>query len=164
MRNVKFAKTLIFILTAIVIVFTLAMPAFATGELGTLTPPVETQETYVDVDTQTQPPTQEQTEYVDDTDEDTDYDDGDDGGYIEETEPETEPPTYYEVYGDELPQVSSQEVTEPTTMEIPDVEVSDTSLLGGVIAWLCVAVGIAVIAGVLVSQRTRQNGTGSKKR
>lgn len=89
-------------------------------------------------------------------DEDTD----DFWGFDEEEE--TQPQTYYEVYGDELPQVESQDVTEPTTVEIPEVEVTDTSLIGGVIAWLCVAVGIAVIAGVLVSQRTRQTNSNSQ--
>ncbi len=57
---------------------------------------------------------------------------------------------------DELPQVSSEKVIEATTVKLPDVKVSDTTLIGGVIAWLCVAVGIAVIAGVLVSKRTRR--------
>lgn len=57
---------------------------------------------------------------------------------------------------DELPQVASEKVVEATTVKLPDVKVSDTTLVGGVIAWLCVAVGIAVIAGVLVSKRTRR--------
>lgn len=57
---------------------------------------------------------------------------------------------------DELPQVESQQVDLAQNIKIPDIEVSDTSLMGGVIAWLCVALGIAVIAGVLASQRTRQ--------
>ena len=57
---------------------------------------------------------------------------------------------------DELPAVSSEEVVLATTVPIPDIEVSDTSLLGGVIMWLCVAVGIAVIAGVMVSKRTKR--------
>ena len=45
-----------------------------------------------------------------------------------------------------------------TEIPLPDVIVSDTSLLGGVIAWLCVAVGIALIVGVMVSKRTRRSG------
>lgn len=57
---------------------------------------------------------------------------------------------------DELPQVSSQEIILATEIPLPDVVVSDTSLLGGVIAWLCVAVGIALIVGVMVSKRTRR--------
>ena len=61
-----------------------------------------------------------------------------------------------------MPEIESQEVATETTMELPEVEVSDTSLLGGVIAWLCVALGIAVIAGVLVSQRTRQLNPSNK--
>ncbi len=94
---------------------------------------------------------------------------------VEETEPEiVEEPeyiedeteafeTYYDIYYEELPQVESQEVVEATTVVIPAVEVTETSLIGGVIAWLCVAVGIAVIAGVLVSQRTRQTSSKSSR-
>ena len=55
---------------------------------------------------------------------------------------------------DELPTVTPYEIMLATEIPLPDVEVSDTSLLGGVIAWLCVAVGIALIAGVMVSKRT----------
>ncbi|MBQ4129739.1 MAG: hypothetical protein IJD68_08240 [Ruminococcus sp.] len=163
MRNRK-VTTLISVLTAILMIFILSTTVFATGELGTLTPPVETMETQVVIDDEVlETEAVEEPEY--DFDEEEDFDDGEgDIGYIEETLPPTEPPTYYDVYGDELPQVESQEVTEPTEIEIPDVEVTDTSLLGGVIAWLCVAVGIAVIAGVLVSQRTKRNSNSSDSR
>lgn len=61
-------------------------------------------------------------------------------------------------YLDELPAVTSQEVVEATAVVIPDVAVSDASLLSGSIMWLCVALGIAVIVGVLVSKRTRRRG------
>ncbi|MBQ8859717.1 MAG: hypothetical protein IJ015_00090 [Ruminococcus sp.] len=79
-----------------------------------------------------------------------------------ETEAPTQAPTSAPEVETQLPQVEETEIVEPTKMAIPDVEVSDTSLMGGVIAWLCVAVGIAVVAGVLVSQRTRQVGSNPK--
>lgn len=72
--------------------------------------------------------------------------------YVEPAEPTYEQPEHL----DELPTVQEYEIELATAVELPDIEVSDTSLLGGVIAWLCVAVGIAVIAGVLVSKRTRR--------
>lgn len=56
---------------------------------------------------------------------------------------------------EELPSVKKSEVETATTVKLPDVEVSDTTLLYGVLAWLCVAVGIAAVVGVLVSKRTR---------
>ena len=59
----------------------------------------------------------------------------------------------------ELPTASFEEIMLATEIPLPDVEVSDTTLLGGVIAWLCVAVGIALIAGVLVSKRTRRKNS-----
>ncbi len=166
MRNTKFFTTLIFILTAILMMFTVSTTVFATGELGTLVPPQDdAQPTQVVIDEEpTDAPQEPDYEFDDGDDTDIDSDDYDDGiEYIEPTWEETQAPTYYDVYGDELPQVESQDITEPTTEPIPEVEVSDTSLIGGVIAWLCVAVGIAVIAGVLVSQRTRQTG-GSQNR
>lgn len=166
MSKTKVFSTMISILTAVLMIFIATTTAFATGELGTLVPPQEDSEpTQVIIDNVEQTDAVEEPDYEfsDDADDDSDnyYDDYE---YIEQTEEPTQAPTYYEVYGDELPQVESQEVTEPTTAPIPDVEVSDTSLIGGVIAWLCVAVGIAVIAGVLVSQRTRQTGGSNQNR
>ncbi len=162
MRNKK-ATALISVLTAILMIFVLCTTAFATDEPGELAPDVTVEETVVvdDGAVGTEAVDEPEYEFEDEEDED-DYD----VGYIEEPEPEpaTEPPTYYEIYGEELPQVESQEVTEPTVVEIPEVEVTDISLLGGVIAWLCVAVGIAVIAGVLVSQRTKRNGSNTSGR
>ena len=74
----------------------------------------------------------------------------------EETEEVAAISTYTEPeHLNELPEVSQQEVILATEIPLPDVVVSDTSLLGGVIAWLCVAVGIALIVGVMVSKRTR---------
>lgn len=55
---------------------------------------------------------------------------------------------------DDLPMVDDSEIVEPTEFQIPDVP--EVSLINGVVSWLCVAVGIAVLAGVLVSQRTKQ--------
>ena len=167
MRNTKFFTTAISILTAILMMFMVSFTVFATGELGTLVPPQDdAQPTQVVIDDvqQTDAVGEPDYEFDDSEDTDTDSDDDDDGiVVIDPTWEETQAPTYYDVYSEELPQVESQDITEPPTEPIPEVEVSDTSLIGGVIAWLCVAVGIAVIAGVLVSQRTRQTG-GSQNR
>ncbi len=150
MRTKKLIATLISLLTVIVMTGVVSITAFATDENTSIfeeataevltespateavTTPVETEPPYVEPETQ------------------------------EETQEETEAPTHYDVYGDDLPEVESHEVATETTVVLPEVEVSDTSLLGGVIAWLCVALGIAVIAGVLVSQRTRQMNPSSK--
>lgn len=58
----------------------------------------------------------------------------------------------------DLPEVSSGEVVEATAVVIPDVAVSDATMFSGVVMWLCVALGIAVIVGVLVSKRTLRRG------
>ena len=58
----------------------------------------------------------------------------------------------------DLPEVSSSEVDIPKAVVIPDVAVSDASLFSGIVMWLCVALGIAVIVGVLVSKRTLRRG------
>ncbi|WP_405357144.1 hypothetical protein [Ruminococcus sp.] len=58
----------------------------------------------------------------------------------------------------ELPAVSPSQVQEATSVAIPVVAVSDASLFSGIVMWLCVALGIAVIVGVLVSRRTRRRG------
>lgn len=65
----------------------------------------------------------------------------------------TEPP-----YLDELPEANDAEVVPATAVTIPPATVSDASLLSGIVMWLCVAVGIAVVVGVLVSKRTRRRG------
>ncbi len=85
--------------------------------------------------------------------------------------PEQQPPMYEYIYGysedattsyekpqylDDLPEVSSEQVVEATAVAVPDVAVSDASLFSGIVMWLCVALGIAVIVGVLVSRRTRR--------
>lgn len=56
----------------------------------------------------------------------------------------------------ELPAVSPTQVVEATSVAIPVVAVSDASLFSGIVMWLCVALGIAVVVGVLVSRRTRR--------
>jgi len=58
----------------------------------------------------------------------------------------------------DLPEVSSGELEIPKAVVIPDVEVSDASIFSGIVMWLCVALGIAVIVGVLVSKRTLRRG------
>lgn len=142
MRSKKITATVISVLTVMVMSFMVSTTVFATDELGTLTPPV-VEETYFEFEGEPEVETQP----------------------MEETEPpyeepvETQAPVATEeqkTEEEDLPVVESHEVVKPTSVKLPDVEVTDTSLMGGVIAWLCVAVGIAVIAGVLVSQRTRQ--------
>ena len=118
--------------------FMVSFTVFATGELGTLVPPQDdAQPTQVVIDDvqQTDAAVEPDYEFDDSDDTDTDSDDYDDGiVVIEPTWEETQAPTYYDVYSNELPQVESQDITEPTTEPIPEVEVSDTSLIGGVIA------------------------------
>lgn len=157
MRKKKLITALISLLTVILMTATLTATVFATEEYIPDTPPVEE---VTDGYEPEEPEYQPETEYI-----------------PEETEAaiETEPVEEEEVTEEEtqeseedkplfdLPEVESHEVIIPTTVKLPDIEVSDTSLMGGVIAWLCVALGIAVIAGVLVSQRTRQVPTGSSK-
>ncbi len=58
----------------------------------------------------------------------------------------------------ELPEVNREEIVEATAVPIPDVAVSDASLFSGIVMWLCVALGIAVLVGVLVSKRTMRRG------
>lgn len=58
----------------------------------------------------------------------------------------------------ELPAVTPQQVVEATAVPMPAVAVSDASLFSGIVMWLCVALGIAVVVGVLVSKRTRRRG------
>ncbi len=154
MRNKKTASTVISVLTAILITFIMTFSAFAVEEPVVSDPevyvPEETQaevfvpeetlgyvETEPEIEIQTEAPQQEQEE--------------------EPQEVQTEAPANSSGNTNELPKVDPTDIIAPTSIDPPDIEVSDTSLLGGVIAWLCVAVGIAVIAGVLVSQRTRQN-------
>ena len=69
---------------------------------------------------------------------------------------ETQAPQQSNDKKDTLPKVNIGDVVVPDTLDIPKAEISDTSLMAGVISWLCVAVGIAVLAGVLVSQRAKQ--------
>ena len=155
MRKKKLITALISLLTVILMTVTLTATVFATEEYIPDTPAVEeVTEGYEPEEPEYQP----ETEYI-----------PEETGAAIETEPvEEEEVTEPETQESEedkplfdLPEVESHEVIIPTTVKLPDIEVSDTSLMGGVIAWLCVALGIAVIAGVLVSQRTRQVPTGS---
>ncbi len=73
---------------------------------------------------------------------------GDDSDY---SEPE---------YLQDLPEVSDAEVQEATAVPMPDVAVSDATLTSGIIMWLCVAVGVSVVVGVMVSKRTRNSNAG----
>lgn len=58
----------------------------------------------------------------------------------------------------DLPEAEDGQVVEATAVAIPAVAVSDATLFSGIVMWLCVALGIAVIVGVLVSRRTRRHG------
>ena len=75
------------------------------------------------------------------------------GGWVEETTVYSEPANL-----GELPKAEPGEVSPASAVEIPEVTVSDASLFSGIVMWLCVALGIAVIVGVLVSKRTRRRG------
>ena len=61
-------------------------------------------------------------------------------------------------YLNELPEVSRSDVQEATAVVIPEVAVSDATMFSGIVMWLCVALGIAVIVGVMVSKRTLRRG------
>ena len=90
-------------------------------------------------------------------------------GWYEET-PEEYYYNYYEDYEDatsayeapealdELPAVSEGEVQQATSVSMPLSELPNNSLFSGIVLWLCVALGIAVIVGVLVSRRTHRRG------
>ena len=141
MRKLKFKSRLLFSLFALLtFVAVFVFTASATGDPTTQPQPVETTQIVTQTPTtqpiETQPQTlQPQTEAQMETEQ------------YETVEPEKK---------EELPKVKKSEVETATTVKIPDVEVSDTTLLYGVLAWLCVAVGIAAVVGVLVSKRTRQ--------
>ena len=60
---------------------------------------------------------------------------------------------------DELPTTVEGEVQPATAVAVPTAKVSNASLFSGIIMWLCVAVGIAVVVGVMVSKRTRRRGS-----
>lgn len=65
---------------------------------------------------------------------------------------ETEEPTYQysgDINGKELPEIEEKDVKLAEKIEVKN-ETSDISLLPGVILWLLVAIGIAVIAGYIV--------------
>ena len=152
MKNHKTAfKMITLLMTLLFAAFLLSFSAFATGEGGEGDAPGE--ETPV----VTEAPAEIATEapYIEEVTEAPQDEPGE-----EEQEEETEEIAAISTYTepehlDELPEVTSQEVILATEIPLPDVAVSDTSLLGGVIAWLCVAVGIALIVGVMVSKRTR---------
>ncbi len=148
MRNKKVFATIVSLLTAVIMMLSVSAAVYAADEpqayetqsetleptqaqVEDITEPEQPQETY---EPETEPPTQP-TESV------------------EQTQP---PQTTEDTSKKEnsLPDIGDMVV--PTSIPIPKAEVSDVSLVGGVISWLCVAVGIAVLAGVLVSQRAKQ--------
>ena len=61
-------------------------------------------------------------------------------------------------YLDELPTTAAGEVVAASAEPLPDVDVSDATLFSGIIMWVCVAVGISVVVGVMVSKRTHRRG------
>ncbi len=152
MRTKKLISALISLLTVMIMICAVTSTVFATDSLEEpiVTETFEQQTQQIETLPETAPPTQEETVPQETQPE------------PQETQPQTDAQTSAPEMENELPQVDPTDIVEPTKMAIPDVEVSDTSLLGGVIAWLCVAVGIAVVAGVLVSQRTRQVGSNPK--
>ena len=58
----------------------------------------------------------------------------------------------------DLPEVTPADVEAATAAPRADNETSDATLFSGIIMWLCVAVGISVVAGVMVSKRTHRRG------
>ena len=58
----------------------------------------------------------------------------------------------------DLPQANEGEVQPATAVTIPEGAVSEATLFSGIVMWLCVALGIAVLVGVLVSKRTLRRG------
>jgi len=142
MRNKKALLAVVSFLFSVVMMFSVMGVAFATAD--PYNPDEEVSSEPIYTEEVTEPPTDEPTEEATEppTEEESE----------EQTEETSESEEYYE--DETLPQV--EDVTKPTEEEFPEYEISDISLLGGVISWLCVAVGIAVIAGVLVSQRTKQ--------
>lgn len=155
MRKKKQITAFISLITVILMMFTVTFAVCATDE-------------YIPEEEPQTPEIEQVTEYIPEYEPETEYIPEETQAYIE-TEPQEQEAEVDEQTQapqnpvDELPQVESYEVMVPTTGKLPEIEVSDASLMGGVIAWLCVALGIAVIAGVLVSQRTRQINSGSGK-
>ena len=155
MRKKKQITAFISLITVILMMFTVTFAVCATDE-------------YIPEEEPQTPEVEQVTEYIPEYEPETEYIPEETQAYIE-TEPQEQEAEVEEQTQapqnpvDELPQVESYEVMVPTTGKLPEIEVSDASLMGGVIAWLCVALGIAVIAGVLVSQRTRQINSGSGK-
>lgn len=144
MRKLKFSNKMnkiLFSLFIVSLLFSLfVLTAFAT-EAPPVTEPVTAEPTQIVTAEPTQPPQTEPATLAPQTQAKTEY--------YEETE-EIDYPK------EELPTVKKAEVETATTVKIPDVEVSDATLLYGVISWLCVALGIAAVVGVLVSKRTHQ--------
>lgn len=80
-------------------------------------------------------------------------------GELDPTEADDAPSPYTEPeYLDDLPAADEGDVVPATAVDVPAAAVSDASLVSGIAMWLCVAVGIAVVVGVLVSKRTRRRG------
>ena len=90
------------------------------------------------------------TEPEDDEDDEDDY-----WGPVDDAASTYTEPTYL----NELPTVKDEDVVTATALPVPRAEVSDASLFSGIVMWICVAVGIAVVVGVMVSKRTRRRGS-----
>ncbi len=144
MRKLKFSdktnKILFSLFIMLVLMSSFVFTAFAT-ESPIVTEPATVEPTQIVTQEPTLAPQTEPATLAPQTQEPTEY--------YEETEEIDHPK-------EELPTVKKAEIETATTVKIPDVEVSDTTLLYGVISWLCVAPGIAAVVGVLVSKRTRQ--------
>lgn len=61
-----------------------------------------------------------------------------------------------------LPTLDTSSVQKPTAVG-SGVKKAETGMVAGVISWLCVAVGVAVICGVLVSSRTSRGSSNRRK-
>ncbi len=148
MRNNKAGFAVVFLLVAIIMMVGACSAAYATDEPTYFEPETQAQDvTDPPTDAPTDPPTQAQTDPP--TDAPTE-------AVTQQESEQTNEQQSGDDKKDSLPKVNIGSVVVPEALNIPKAEISDTSLMGGVISWLCVAVGIAVLAGVLVSQRAKQ--------
>ena len=163
MRKKKTARIAAVVILAAIMIFSFSTAAFAIDGESPISVPEyndpDTGDNGSGDDPNGDPVTDTPTEPAASTDAPSDNGDGGNGyddviDSIEATEaPATEAPKL-----SDLPAVDYLDIIEATAVVLPDVEISDASLFSGLVMWLCVAVGIAVVVGVMVSKRTRRRG------
>lgn len=167
MKNKKFfARSAAAVMIVLILLCSLTLTAYAapdSGDNGGNTvidnpDPVDTPDPIDDGGQTDDPPADDPADnnYTDPTDPPADSGDGG-NGYDEVIDDVTEPIAETQNV-DDLPYIDSAEVIEATAVVLPDVEISDASLFSGLVMWMCVAVGIAVVVGVMVSKRTHRRG------